>query len=297
MPETRPHIDIYTDGGCSPNPGPGGWAAVLIHPQRTRELSGGEPDTTNNRMELTAAVRALEALNQPCEIDFYTDSEYLRRGITEWLPGWIANGWRRGKSPDAPPVANADLWQAIAAATRRHAIQWHWVKGHAGNEHNERADELASAAIPRPEASADSAATQVYLRIAGGETGSAHGWAAAILRGEEATTVQGHSPADSPNHFALKAAIAVLNQLDPAEPVQFFTNNSYLYDGITTWVNGWRRKGWAKPDKFRDSWQTLDRLNQARQIQWIRFDNQNAPEPFAGLKEPAEAAREQARQR
>lgn len=297
MPETRPHIEIYTDGGCSPNPGPGGWAAILIHPQETRELSGGEPETTNNRMELTAAARALEALTQPCQIDFYTDSEYLRRGITEWLPGWIANGWRRGKSSDAPPVANADLWRAIAAAIRQHDIDWHWVKGHAGNPYNERADELASAAIPRPEATIDPDAARVYLRIAGGESGSAHGWAAALIRGTDTTILQGHSPADTPNHFVVKAAIAILEQIDPAQPVQFFTNSSYLFDGITTWVKGWRKKGWAKPDKFRDSWQTLDRLNQARQVEWVRFDNQNAPAPFASLKEPAETARQHARRR
>ena len=295
MPETRPHIEIYTDGGCSPNPGPGGWAAILIHPQKTLELSGGEENTTNNRMELTAAAKALEALRQPCDIDFYTDSEYLRRGITEWLKGWVANGWRRGKKPDAPPVANADLWRSIEAAIGAHKIEWHWVKGHAGNPNNERADQLASAAIPRPTASANASATQVYLRIAGAAPQGAYGWAAAIVRGGETTLRTGHSPSDTPNHFSLKAAIAVLEQLDPAETVQFFTNNSYLYDGITTWVNGWRKKGWTKPDRFRETWQKLDQLNQSRQIEWVRFDNKATPEPFETLREPAERARENMR--
>ncbi len=144
-----PHIRIYTDGGCSPNPGPGGWAVILIHPRQTKELSGGDPDTTNNRMELTAAIQALSALNQPCEIEFYTDSEYLRKGITEWIAGWIANGWRRREGKQLKPVKNADLWQALHDLVQRHTIRWHWVRGHTGDTYNERADQLVSEAIAR----------------------------------------------------------------------------------------------------------------------------------------------------
>ncbi|GAB4573494.1 MAG: hypothetical protein Kow0077_16020 [Anaerolineae bacterium] len=295
MPETRQQIEIYTDGGCSPNPGPGGWAAILIHPQRTLELSGGETDTTNNRMELTAAVKALQSLNQPCVIDFYTDSEYLRRGITEWLDGWIANNWRRGKSPDAPPVANADLWRALVDAIQRHTINWHWVKGHAGNPYNERADELASAAIPHPDKPAPSAdVTQIVLAIAGSTPHGPHGWAASIKRDGVKEVISGNSPDDTPNHFSLVAAIELLEHLPPDEPVHFWTNNSYLYDGITTWVNGWRRQGWAKPDRFREEWQTLDQLNRQRRVKWIRFKRDSLPEGFGDLKKAAEEAREQA---
>ncbi len=145
-PDSRPHVEIYTDGGCDPNPGPGGWGAVLIHPQKTLELSGGNPKTTNNKMELTAAIEALRALKQPCVIDFYTDSQYLQKGITEWMPGWKRKGWRKA---DGKPVLNVDLWQTLDELCSQHDIRWHWVRGHAGNSHNERADELASAAIPR----------------------------------------------------------------------------------------------------------------------------------------------------
>jgi ribonuclease HI len=146
MDDKRPHIEIYTDGGCDPNPGPGGWGAVLIHPKKTIELFGGDSDTTNNRMELTAAIEALKALKMPCVIDFYTDSEYLRRGITEWIGKWTANGWRKGKSPQSEPVLNVDLWQALYELTQAHEIRWHWVKGHADNQYNRRADQLARAA-------------------------------------------------------------------------------------------------------------------------------------------------------
>jgi len=141
-----PRVEIYTDGGCDPNPGPGGWGAVLIHPKKTLELSGGAPDTTNNRMELTAAIEALRALKQPCAVDFYTDSQYLQKGITEWLPAWKRRGWRKA---NGKPVLNVELWQTLDDLCSRHEIRWHWVRGHAGNAYNERADQLASAAIPR----------------------------------------------------------------------------------------------------------------------------------------------------
>lgn len=133
-------VAIWTDGACSGNPGPGGWGAVLTFDGRRKELSGGEAATTNNRMELTAAIQALEALRRPCEVDIYTDSAYLRGGITAWLEGWKKNGWR---TADKKPVKNAELWQRLETAARHHKVVWHWLKGHAGNPMNERADELA----------------------------------------------------------------------------------------------------------------------------------------------------------
>jgi len=136
----------YTDGACSGNPGPGGWAALLIYGQHEKTLSGGELQTTNNRMELMAAIRALQALKRPCQIDFYTDSQYVRRGITEWMPRWKAKGWSRGKNK---PLANVDLWQVLDQAVQQHRIVWHWVRGHANHPQNERVDALARAAIPK----------------------------------------------------------------------------------------------------------------------------------------------------
>ncbi len=133
-------VEIYTDGACSGNPGPGGWGALLIAGRRERELCGGEAATTNNRMELTAAIRALGALRKPCRVALYTDSQYVRQGITEWLPQWIARGW---KTAGKKPVKNQDLWQQLAAAAERHQVEWHWVRGHTGHPENERADELA----------------------------------------------------------------------------------------------------------------------------------------------------------
>ncbi|NLG70649.1 MAG: ribonuclease HI [Chloroflexi bacterium] len=139
-----PEVTIYTDGACSPNPGPGGWAALLRAGDQEKVLTGSEKQTTNNRMELTAAVRALQALKRPCRVKLYTDSEYLKRGITEWLPGWRKRNWKRKDGA----LANIDLWQALDSALQTHQISWHWVRGHAGNRDNERVDRLAREAIP-----------------------------------------------------------------------------------------------------------------------------------------------------
>ena len=138
--QTDDIVEIFTDGACSPNPGPGGWGAILRYGRHEREIYGGEPDTTNNRMEIMAAIRGLESLTRPSAVHVYTDSVYLRKGITEWLSRWKLNGWQ---TRDKKPVKNADLWMRLDSATQDHELQWFWVKGHAGHPENERADELA----------------------------------------------------------------------------------------------------------------------------------------------------------
>jgi ribonuclease HI len=142
--ESAQRVVVHTDGACSGNPGPGGWGAILQWGDHTRELKGGEAHTTNNRMELTAAIMALETLKRPCVVDLHTDSEYLRQGITGWIKNWKRNGW---KTADRKPVKNVDLWQRLDAALSQHQIRWHWVRGHSGHDLNERADELARSAI------------------------------------------------------------------------------------------------------------------------------------------------------
>lgn len=141
-----PHVSIYTDGACIGNPGPGGWGALLRFGRHEKELSGSDPDTTNNRMELMAAVEALKALTRPCQVDFYTDSEYLKRGITDWLAGWKTRGW---KTSSKKAVKNQDLWRALDHAAKPHQVEWNWVRGHTGHRENERVDRLARKAIPR----------------------------------------------------------------------------------------------------------------------------------------------------
>jgi ribonuclease HI len=135
-----PHVMIFTDGACSGNPGPGGWGAILISGESRKEICGGEPGTTNNRMEMMAAIQALEALKKPCRVELHTDSTYVQKGIHEWIHNWKRRGWR---TADNKPVKNDDLWRRLDEARQRHDVKWHWVKGHAGHELNERADELA----------------------------------------------------------------------------------------------------------------------------------------------------------
>ncbi|MFC3551209.1 ribonuclease HI [Lysobacter cavernae] len=137
---TKKHIEAHTDGACLGNPGPGGWAALLRYNGRERELAGGEADTTNNRMELMAAIMALEALSEPCEVMLQTDSQYVRQGITEWIGNWVRRGW---KTAGGDPVKNRDLWERLHAAAQRHTVEWRWVKGHSGDPDNERVDVLA----------------------------------------------------------------------------------------------------------------------------------------------------------
>jgi len=143
--DAKPKVTIYTDGSCLGNPGPGGWGAILQHGNHERTLSGGEVDTTNNRMELRAALEALKALTEPCQVTLNTDSQYLRKGITEWMPNWKRRNWRR----KGGELANVDLWMKLDEEITRHTIQWRWVRGHAGNPLNERVDRLARKAVPK----------------------------------------------------------------------------------------------------------------------------------------------------
>jgi ribonuclease HI len=139
-----PKVVIYTDGACSGNPGPGGWGAVMMWGDTVKEIYGGEPVTTNNRMELMAAIQALETLKRPCKVELHTDSQYVKNGITQWMPNWKARGW---KTAAKDPVKNEDLWKRLDQARLRHEVDWRWIKGHAGHEHNERADALARKGI------------------------------------------------------------------------------------------------------------------------------------------------------
>ena len=138
-------VNLYTDGACSGNPGPGGWGAILLHGSNRRELSGGEDETTNNRMEMMAVIKGIKALNRSCTVHIYTDSTYVMKGMTQWIAGWKSKGW---KTSNKKPVKNVDLWQELDKVLNGHKVKWHWVKGHSGVAENERADELARLAIP-----------------------------------------------------------------------------------------------------------------------------------------------------
>ena len=289
MTEPTPEITIYTDGGADPNPGAGGWAAILIDPAsgKARELSGGEPVATNNRMELTAAIRALEALKQRCRVHLFTDSLYLRKGITEWLPGWIARGWRRKEGV----LQNEDLWRRLAELIQEHQIRWDWVKGHAGNRWNERADVLATLEIRKQRAGRAAAApapgeppeAEVFLRVSC--AGKRGGWASLIRYQGEEKVLAGGLPATTANQLDLLGAIAALDSLPTGISVAIHTGSDYLRNGASRWIEGWKKRGWktqeGQPVQNRELWERLEKTMAARRVTWPEVKGRD----FAELKE------------
>ena len=273
-------VTIYSDGGADPNPGIGGWAAVLRYGEHEKVLSGNEPHATNNRMELQAAISALQTLDRPSQIEFHTDSEYLRRGITEWIDNWAARGWLH---KDGRPVANADLWQTLSSLVRQHDIEWRWVKGHAGDPLNERVDQLARQARLEitPAADLTGDVPRLYLRASCRGNPGPGGWGVVLERDDETEQLSGAAVATTNNRMELTAAIEGLQLLPPGSAVQLFTTSDYLYQGATRWIHGWRRRGWQKrggqPVANADLWQALDRLMEAYMIQWVNAKGQKDP--------------------
>jgi ribonuclease HI len=294
---TPPRITIYTDGGADPNPGTGGWAAILVDEatHKVKELSGGEPRATNNRMELTAAIRGLEALKLPCKVKLYTDSQYLKKGITEWLPGWIARGWKRKEGV----LQNEDLWRRLSELVAEHEIHWGWVKGHAGHRWNERADQLATAAIraqrgpgkgPAP-APAEKPDAEVFLRVSC--AGRSGGWAALLRTGEGEQVATGQKSGVTPNQLDLLAATDALDRLPPGISVAVHTGSDYLRNGASSWISGWKKRGWktqeGQPVSNRDLWQRLDEAMSRRRVTWPPVKDRDVPE-LEALGKTAKAA-------
>jgi len=292
-------LQVYTDGGADPNPGPAGWGAVILDHRGApvQELSGGEEHSTNNRMELTAAIRALEAVDPGTPVRLFTDSTYLKKGITEWLPGWIARGWRRRTGS----LQNEDLWRRLAELEASHDVEWRWVKGHAGHEHNERADELATREIARRRGdrrskgaggadAAQSADVEVLLRVSGGR--GPGGWAATIRRGDEAEVLSGAIAQASANEIDVLAAAEVLEALPQGEVIAVYSGSDYLRNGATQWLAKWQRSGWktkaGTPVKNQEAWQRLARMLDERTVHWPSV---KAKKP-AGWKELGKIARD-----
>ena len=294
---------VYTDGGADPNPGPAGWGVVILDEAsgEARELSGGAPRSTNNRMELTAAIRALQALPEDAEVTIHTDSIYLKKGVTEWLPRWIARGWRRRTGA----LQNEDLWRELAALVARRELRWRWLKGHAGHRHNERADRLAAAEIRKlaaarraegPErAAAERPDVEVLLRVSGG--GARGGWAARVRGGggdEEGDLRTGAIRGATANELDLLAAAEVLESLPEGVSVAVRTGSDYLRKGAAHWLDGWRAAGWktkaGAPVQNRAAWERLAKAMARRRVSWPEIKH-DLP---AGWKELGAAARQAA---
>ncbi|MBN1933545.1 MAG: ribonuclease HI [Anaerolineae bacterium] len=292
---SKPKVTIYTDGSCNPNPGPGGWAAVLLHPrQPPHELSGAEAETTNNRMELRAALEALRALKRPHCVQLYTDSQYLRQGIVDWPPRWEKGDWQ---TTGQTAIKNQDLWQALVEQVRRHEITWHWTRGHAGDRWNEHVDRLARAMIPAAALPLDDERV-VHVFAAASYLGREKkgGWAVLLRCRDQIKTLSGGETDTSINRLHIRSALEGLRALPRAVPVHLYTTSDYLKNGATAWMRSWAADGWRTRDggpvKHRELWETLADLSGHYEIAWHVVDAHNAPDEMAQVKKLAgEAAR------
>jgi len=270
-------VTIYSDGGADPNPGIGGWAAILRSGERERVLTGSDPKTTNNRMELQAAIGALRALRRPCRVEFHTDSQYVRRGITEGVAKWAAAGWvtKAGR-----PVPNADLWRELAELVQRHEITWRWVRGHSGDPSNEAVDRLAREArlAITPRVEVETGVPRLYLRASCHGNPGPGAWAVALEADDVWTTASDQVASTTNNRMELMAAIEGLLLLSPGSRAQVFTTSDYLFQGITRWAAGWQAHGWQKKDgqpvANADLWQPLVDLAGRYRIRWINAKGQ-----------------------
>lgn len=274
---TPDSVIIHTDGGADPNPGIGGWAALLRYGEHERVLIGNNPKTTNNRMELQAAIGALRALNRASRIEFHTDSQYLRRGVTSGIAKWAAADWQ---TKDGRSIPNADLWQELQELVRPHEIYWHWVQGHSGDPLNERVDKLAREArlaiTPRVDLEAN--VPRLYLRASCiGNPGPGY-WAVALEANGEWNSRTGSEHSTTNNRMELTAAIEGLKLFQPGSRVQIFTTSDYLYQGATQWMKGWRARGWRKKDDQpvanADLWQSLVEVTSQFHVEWVNAKGQ-----------------------
>ncbi len=271
------HVVIYSDGGADPHPGIGGWAALLTFGDHERVLTGNDPKTTNNRMELQAAISALRALRRPCAIEFHTDSQYVRRGITEGVQKWAAAGW---KTRNGRQIPNADLWQELQALVGRHEIKWYWVQGHSGDPSNERVDKLAREARLRitPQVDLKANVPRLYLRVSCKGNPGPGVWAVTLEADDEWESHTGRLATTTNNRLELTAALEGLRLLQPGSQVQLFTTSDYLYQGATQWVKGWRGRGWQKKDgqpvANADLWRSLVDLASHYRVEWVNAKGQ-----------------------
>lgn len=275
-----PTYVIYTDGGCNPNPGPGGWGAVLLlEGEAPQELSGSDDDTTNNRMEIMAAKEALRALPEGSDVDLYTDSVYVRDGITKWIAGWRSSGWKTKARAD---VKNRDLWEELDTVLGRHEVRWHWVKGHAGNEWNERADELATAAISKTPLPLDNE-DAVHLFTGASYSGKRKvgGYGAVMEWRGKSRELSGTIGETTANRMHLLAAIEGLRALKRPTEVHVYTVSDYTRDGAVEWVPGWKARGWRTKSgnevSHRDLWEVIDQLCSTHSTSWFVVKDSHGP--------------------
>jgi ribonuclease HI len=290
-----PNVTIYTDGACNPNPGPGGWAAILLYPgQKPQEMFGSVNQATNNRMELMAAIKALQSLTEPHEVSLHTDSEYLQHGITDWLIQWEKRGW---KTAEKKPVKNKDLWQQLSAEMSRHQVDWQWIRGHAGDPWNERADLLATSVIPKSPLPLDDR-NAIHVFTAASYLGNVKrgGWSVVLRFHEKVKILSGNARNTSGNRMHIQSAVEGLKAVKKPMPVHLYTTSDYLKDGATLWLTAWANRNWktkeGTPVSHRDLWEELAGLLNKMPVSWHVVDKDSMPREMTQAKELAgEAAR------
>ena len=304
-----PQVDVYTDGGCDPNPGPGGWAAIIQWGGREWVLSGSDPDTTNNRMELHAAAAALallEGLLGRCWVRVHTDSQYLRQGITEWIDGWVNGGWR---TRNGQPVKNQSLWRVLHRLSQAHEVTWHWLQGHAGHPLNERVDRLASGALRalhgkphaldahRP-ARGGRLTVEICIKASRRGTQGPGSWGAVLRVGTHTKTLSGSEPAATVNAMVVRGAAQALRTLTKPCIVRLYSDSEYLIKGASLWVKGWQARGWltrdGKPVANRAEWEALVQAAHPHRVTWSSARGDAAPPDLARAGELAVEAAEAA---
>jgi len=303
--DPSPKVAVYTDGGCDPNPGPGGWGAIIRWNDREWVLSGNDPDTTNNRMEIQAAAAAmalLQGILGRCQVQLHTDSQYLRQGITEWIHGWVRRGWRTSGNE---PVKNQDLWRLLHRLTQAHDVSWHWLKGHAGHPLNERADRLATEAqkalqrgpgalgIHQPDGE-NRASVEICVKASCRGAQGPGGWGAVLRTGEHARTLTGRKPSTTANAMLIRGATGALQALNRPCRVALYSDAKYLVQGASQWVKGWQSRGWrtrdGNPVANQAEWQALLEAAKAHDVAWLLAQGDAIPNDLEQAGELASQA-------
>jgi ribonuclease HI len=302
-----PQVDVYTDGGCDPNPGPGGWGAVIRWGDHEWVLSGNDPDTTNNRMELHAAAAALallEGLFGACQVNLHTDSEYMRQGITEWMGGWVSRGWI---TRDKQPVKNQDLWRVLYRLTQTHQVTWRWLQGHNGHPINERADRLATDALralrrgpgaPTAHQPTDDDRPFVEICVKASCRGAQGpgGWGAVLRMDEHTRSLSDSEATTTANAMLIRGATEALRALTKPCNVTLYSDADYLIKGASIWVQGWQARGWqtkdGKPVANRTEWETLIEAMRPHHVTWLLAQGDAMPGDMGWAGELASQATE-----
>jgi len=265
---TNRTVVIYTDGACDPNPGPGGWAAILQFGTHRKEIYGSAENTTNNRMELQAAIEALCYLKSSCKVELHTDSEYIQKGITEWMTLWIARGWRTSKKR---PVANQDLWLELVSAMKPHKVDWKWVKGHAGNHLNEHVDTLARASITRITKNTFSG-LRAFTGASCISAKGPGGWVVLLLQDKEVKVLSGRETTTTSNRLQLLATAQALKAATPSKHLDVYTTSKYVHQGASKWISKWRLQDWKTQSgnvvKNLDVWQSISIYIDDMDVNW-----------------------------